>query len=638
MEENENISLPWIYGKELEISGEKLPITRFREYNFHAQYGTYKSEHFLVGDDVFLIYSVGIADAEVFNRAFQNLEYLLNDINKKELHLIWDATEVTGITVRVRKSLLNISDKFSKYFIQRYVCTKKEDAAIFTLFNYFTGDRKQYIEVLGQPKEALLKIFDYKKFGGKEEPDETEIEREALQNLSKEELIDKIIKEKGHFKKQSDVLMKAFSSVSWNNNFEPVELYTTKDDPFYNLFKGATLLQSDVFYIINELLELNKNLEFKVAERIVDIIDKESNLRSILDNSDSLVWLINSRMELMDFNVAFSDAMKLKYYHTPEVNQLILDVISNEEDQALWKERYEQALEGEGGIYIETELNPIKNEELIYEIRTYPIEEVGKIKGVAVFQKDITELKKNELSLLEKNNDLEKVNKELDSFVYRVSHDLRAPLTSILGLINVMRIEDDPVKLKEFIHYQEKSVKKLDKFIFDIISLSRNARQELDIKPISFETLFNKIFESQTYAIGSEYVDKQLDIDIQSTFYSDYARLNVVFSNLISNAIKYRDRRKEHQYVNVSISGNNDECKIIITDNGIGIEDQYIDKIFNMFFRAHNEITGSGIGLYIVKETIEKLFGNLQVASKPKEGTTFTVVLPNLKEQGAFNA
>jgi PAS domain S-box-containing protein len=632
-EKDINIDIPWLYSDVISISGKTLPIQYFREYTYQSQYGTYKSEYFLIGEDIFLIYSTGIADVDVFTNAFQNLEYLLNEIGRETLFIIWDISEVSGITVKVRQSFKNISKKIKRFFVKRYICTSEDDDAVFRLFNYFHEDEDEKVIIVDNVRSALKEIVSGEKVTRELSVKNEAEEQEQLQNLSKDELIDQITSERKHFRKQSDVLMKAFSEVSWGKHFNPVELDTDIEDPFKMLFDGVTQVHRDIYFIINELIELNQNLEYKVAERIVDIIDKESNLRSILDNSDSLIWLINSRMELIDFNVAFTDAMKLHYNTSPKVHQHILDVISLEDDREMWRERYESVLNGEAGVYIETEINPLKDDEQVFEIRTFPIREVGKIKGVAVFQKDITELKKKELTLLEKNKDLEKVNRELDSFVYRVSHDLRAPLISILGLINVMRIEEDKDKLKEFIEYQEQSVKKLDKFIFDIINLSRNSRQELNISEIDFNHLLKRILDSQAFAVGSENVDKKIEINNIVPFYSDFARLNVVLNNLISNSIKYRDRRKENQFVRVQVDANNDECRLIISDNGIGIDKKYLDKIFNMFFRAHNEVTGSGIGLYIVKETVEKLFGNIQVSSKPTQGTTFTIVLPNLKEQ-----
>ena len=372
-------------------------------------------------------------------------------------------------------------------------------------------------------------------------------------------------------------------------------------------------------------------MELKIAERIVEFIDKESNLRSILDNSDRITWLINSRYELIDFNLAFTKEIKKRYRKTPAINQQALDLLETESDKIYWKDKFDAALSGKPGVYLDQDT--IDGNEHVWEIKTFPIKGSGRIKGVSIFIEDITELKDSQFKLIEKNRDLQKVNSELDSFVYRVSHDLRAPLTSLLGLISLMKIETNPEKLKDYITLQEQSINRLDAFIKEIINLSRNSRLGVTVSKIDFHRLLDDIFDQQSYSDTSKTVERIYEIDDQAELYSDQQRLSIILHNLISNALKYINPHQEKPFVKIKVFENEDNCVIEVEDNGIGIADVYMPKIFEMFFRAAQEYSGSGLGLYIVKETVQKLKGKISVKSKMREGTTFRVILPTLKDR-----
>ena len=340
---------------------------------------------------------------------------------------------------------------------------------------------------------------------------------------------------------------------------------------------------------------------------------------------------MNTRYELIDFNVAFSNEVKKTFKKTPKINQNVLDLITNEKEKRAWKSRFDSVLNGKPGIYLDQDNRD--GQERVLEIKTFPIKEFGNIKGASVYIEDITELKKSQFRLIDKNRDLQKVNSELDSFVYRVSHDLRAPLTSILGLISLMKIETSHDKVSEYIDLQERSILKLDLFIKEIINLSRNSRLGITVGKIDFDELLNEIFEGQNYNKAAEKVNRICVIEEDISFYTDRQRLSIILNNLISNSLKYISPHKEEPFVELNVYSEGNNCVIEVSDNGIGISEVYIPKIFKMFFRATQDFNGSGLGLYIVKETIEKLKGKITVKSKMRYGTTFKVVLPNLKER-----
>lgn len=227
--------------------------------------------------------------------------------------------------------------------------------------------------------------------------------------------------------------------------------------------------------------------------------------------------------------------------------------------------------------------------------------------------------------------ELMKINKELDSFVYSVSHNLRAPLRSVLGLINIARMEDDKRGnfFKEYFNMMETSMNKLDETLKEILDYSRNARQELTIEKIDLHQLLDDNLEKMQFMPGSAGLKKEINISEQSALYSDKYRISVIFNNLISNAIKYYDPGKDNPTLKINISVNKESARLEFQDNGIGIDKEYQDKIFKMFYRATQHSEGAGLGLYIVQEAVDKLKGTILIKSEIRQGTSFIIEIPN---------
>jgi PAS domain S-box-containing protein len=241
---------------------------------------------------------------------------------------------------------------------------------------------------------------------------------------------------------------------------------------------------------------------------------------------------------------------------------------------------------------------------------------------------DISQLKKSEDRLKEKNLELEKANAELDKFVYSAAHDLRAPLTSVLGLINLVKSENG-TDLKKYIDLIEKSIIKLDYFIKDVIDYSRNSRLGISAQAIDIKALIEKTFEYHNFIEGGATIRKQILIEGNEEFYCDQGRIEIILNNIISNAIKYYDPKKEDSFIKVCAIVERHGLSLEISDNGIGIPPENLDKIFNIFYRGHEQSKGSGLGLYIVKETVEKINGVILVESELNKGTSFRIRIPN---------
>ena len=236
-----------------------------------------------------------------------------------------------------------------------------------------------------------------------------------------------------------------------------------------------------------------------------------------------------------------------------------------------------------------------------------------------------------EENLRKQNEELSKTNRELDSFVYSVSHDIRSPLMSVLGLVDIIQHEGDKVDKTRLFDLLRHSIHRLDDTLLEVIDYSKNSKGEIKASAIDFKTLFLDCYETLMYLPGASDIEKEIDVTSNVSFYSDLYRLKIIFRNLISNAIKYRSLSRE-SFITVNIEVNSEYAIIIFQDNGIGIDEKSLDKIFNMFYRATDQSQGSGLGLYLVKETVNKLGGKINVDSVPGGGTVFILQLPNLKK------
>lgn len=230
----------------------------------------------------------------------------------------------------------------------------------------------------------------------------------------------------------------------------------------------------------------------------------------------------------------------------------------------------------------------------------------------------------------DKNRELNKLNKELDSFVYSVSHDLRAPLASILGLINVSKLDKESDNIPVYMNKIESSVNKLDDFIKDIISYSRNVRLKVEVEEVDLKLLIEDILQGLEYMNPRNAIEVIIDAPENTIIHSDKTRLYIVFNNIISNSLRYYKNYIKDPFINIKLKVSDTKAIIIVEDNGIGIKPDRIDKIFDMFYRATSTSNGSGLGLYIAKESVLKLEGKISVESEFERGTKFTLIIPNL--------
>jgi PAS domain S-box-containing protein len=360
------------------------------------------------------------------------------------------------------------------------------------------------------------------------------------------------------------------------------------------------------------------------------ILESEANVRSILNTIEDSIWLVNTNFELIDFNKQFYKTYRQAFGVWLVKGKSIIELIPEHltDLRAQWQHRYETGLRGRPGKYYDAYW--VVDELRTYEIKFYPIVEEGKVTGLTIYSRDVTQQKRTEDILKEQNEELTKINSELDRFVYSASHDLRAPLMSVKGLLNMIKIDPDKNNTENYLHLIETSVNKLDSFISDIIKYSQNERLEIAAKPVNLNELVEESLAALRFMDGAEQVRSITNISSNAIFYSDASRLQMIFNNIISNAVRYRDKWKNNSFIQIDIVADATMASIQFTDNGVGIASEHVENIFKMFYRASYESKGSGLGLYIVKNAVDKLAGKISVHSELGVGTKFLIEIPNL--------
>lgn len=236
---------------------------------------------------------------------------------------------------------------------------------------------------------------------------------------------------------------------------------------------------------------------------------------------------------------------------------------------------------------------------------------------------------KSKIDLRNKIAELEKTNDELNRFIYSISHELRAPLVSTMGVINLVKMEGLYHSSGEYWGLIETCSNRLDYYIQKTLQYYRNNKTVSEHTLIDFEQLIPGLIE--LYSYSDKETEFTIDIDQSINFYGDAFRIEVILGNLISNAIKYQKEDATEKKVNINIKVGREQAEISIADNGMGILNEHLEKIFTQFFKSKVN-HGSGLGLFIVKEALNKINGRIAVSSELTNGTTFKITIPNVKE------
>jgi PAS domain S-box-containing protein len=245
----------------------------------------------------------------------------------------------------------------------------------------------------------------------------------------------------------------------------------------------------------------------------------------------------------------------------------------------------------------------------------------GEIDGTLLIAKDISRMKRTQEQLKHKNE-------ELNTFIYRVSHDIKGPLASIIGLLNLAKDEiDDADSTRHYMNLIEMSAYRLDSIIGDFLEIGKLTQSQIRASQIDFKEFISEILESLKYAENFKNIEFRLNISQHKVFKSKKILLKAILQNLIENAIKY-SRKDVHSFIEINVKEGDRKVIIEISDNGIGIEKNMVEHVFKMFYKGEHANSGSGLGLYIVKTSLDSLKGTISLKSVKNAGSTFTIEIP----------
>jgi len=383
-----------------------------------------------------------------------------------------------------------------------------------------------------------------------------------------------------------------------------------------------------------KLIEVQSDLEDKFNKQLSEYkkdyesINKlYSGLNEIIEASDDLIAAWNTKFELVAFNNAYKTIFTQMFNREPEIGMNIKDVLLDSPESYFEAVKFwEESLKGKR-FSVEM-VFPIDSKNVFYEITYYPIRnKQGNIVGASHIARDITERQRSGEKLERLVEDLKVSNEELQKFSYTISHDLQEPLRDIATFTQLL---EDSYKGKfdeyadELMEYIIEAATDMKNLINGLLDYSRILNKENDIQSIYTNSMVDHVIDDLKTSI--EESEGKVTHDNLPNIKGDAAQLQMVFKNLISNAIKFKNT-DEPPEVHISAYSDQNEYVFSIADNGVGIEEQYLERIFQIFQRS-TEYKGMGIGLSIVKLIIEKHGGHIWVESTPGEGSTFYFTLP----------
>lgn len=304
--------------------------------------------------------------------------------------------------------------------------------------------------------------------------------------------------------------------------------------------------------------------------------------------------------------------------------------------QLACRQRHEKRVTGEQNVEDAFELlGQTKSLKKIWiEVKVSTLREQGKIIGTISVIRNIHQRKLDELELERRNKELIRINEELDKFVYSTSHDLRAPLISVLRLVQICEEDFYPNDndLHTLLKHMKEGLNRTDRVIRRILEYSKNKRFDIIPEPIDLSVLVKDLMAEMEFIQANDRIEFKMRIPEGLHVVTDKPRLSMILDHLITNAVKYQRPAEPNKFILIRASANERGVEVILEDNGEGIPSEIRPKIFDMFYRGSPTSNGSGLGLYIVKQTLKSLKGDIQVVSTHGKGTFFRFFLPYLTE------
>jgi len=363
----------------------------------------------------------------------------------------------------------------------------------------------------------------------------------------------------------------------------------------------------------------------------------KNNLDALINNTGDYMWSVDRDYKLITYNKPLREIIKTVTGKTLEKGTNMLSYAFSQEQAVVYRDFYERAFAGEAFTEIEHIQSPFES---WTEISFYPIREGDKIIGSACHSRSITERKQAENLIKELNENLEKkvlertaeltnANKALEAFSYSVSHDLRAPVRSMMGFAKILeeyhftRADDEAKELFKFLN---ENGRRANTIIDDLLKFAKYDRITLAKEQVDMRQMIEGVWSNMSRTNPHHAALTLSDLPIMN---ADRSMIEQVIINLMSNAIKYSSKKEKPQ-ISIWSEQSDNGGTLYIKDNGAGFDMESSDKLFGAFQRLHSmsDFEGTGVGLALIKKIIEKHGGTVGAEGKVDEGATFYFTLP----------
>jgi PAS domain S-box-containing protein len=388
--------------------------------------------------------------------------------------------------------------------------------------------------------------------------------------------------------------------------------------------KGNVIGSIAIFTNINALKQTETDLHRK-EEKLIHTVDQLKQITANLQQAQAIAKVGNWELDFAKNKAVWSEEA-CRMYDIPieEKNdqsvESWLSFIHPEDLDAVKKEVEKSGMNLCDSSFYHRILWKNKTVRHIHSVSKFKFDSAGKPIGIYGICHDITDLKESE-------EKLKVTNEELKTFIYKSSHDLRGPLVSILGLINIANMEITDWKALGYLSSINDQVKKLDYILLTLVQVMSVKDRNLVIEQVDMKQLLEEILDSLKFTDGFDKIKFQVDNQLTAAMQTDRQFIYSVMLNLIENSIKYRKNGISKPEINIRLFNVKKHIQIEVADNGIGIIEEAKDKVFDMFYRGNDTVKGSGLGLYLIKNSIQKLDGRISLESEKNVGTKFTITL-----------
>lgn len=480
-------------------------------------------------------------------------------------------------------------------------------------------------ELLGYSRDELLGKNDYDFFPPAQADFFTAKDREVLAKNGETEIPEEVVETK-------------YKGRRWLHT-RKIPLSFEKGDPQFIL--GVSEDITELKKSMDEIRRFNELLENKVSQRTAELEGMNRSLleeisvrikaeKMILENERRYERLINTIGEGI-MHVDNEDRIQF-------VNRKFCEMMGYAEEELLGKKAGEVFLDEHerekmshrlttrniigGEDRYEVQMKKKSGEPIMIYLTGVPVrDESGKIIGSMGTHLDITHVRNTEQKLLQKIRDL-------DMFFYRSSHDLKGPLASMQGLLMLAQGDVRDGLALHYLGMLRKTADKLDKILLGLIEVINATQGETRTEEIDLGELVENIVEGFSHLPERSGITIRREIGIAEKLMFDKSLLRSVLQNLIHNAIIYRKKDRPDSFIAIRAAAENGKIRISVQDNGVGIPKNVQERVFDVFFRANEDSPGSGLGLYIARNALEKLSGTISLESEQGKGSTFIVVIP----------